>query len=107
MTLGDVSRMFFSCYYFFPSSVIFYLTQNPGGNSFWLVSKGYLLYIQKINKKMDPIFEHLVFDSARGKVKHIMRQLKKPQEPLENLLYTCFKCGGNKIFYIVKTGQVC
>ena len=51
MTLDDVSRMFFSCYYFFPSSVIFYLTQNPRGNSFWLISKSYLLYIQKINKK--------------------------------------------------------
>ena len=40
---------------------------------------------------MDPIFEHPVFDSTREKVKHVMRQFEKPQEALENLLYTCFK----------------
>ena len=42
---------------------------------------------------MDPIFEHPVFDSAREKMKHVMRQLEKPLETLENSLYTCFKCG--------------
>ena len=31
---------------------------------------------------MDPIFEHPVLDSAREKVKHVMIQLEKPQEPL-------------------------
>ena len=51
---------------------------------------------------MDPIFEHHVFDSAREKVERVIRQLEKSQEALENLLYTCFKCGSNKIFSIAK-----
>ena len=51
---------------------------------------------------MDPIFEHPVFDSARKKVKRIIKQLEKPQEALEVLLYTCFKFGCNKIFSITK-----
>ena len=33
---------------------------------------------------MDPIFKHPIFDSAREKVKRVMRQLGKPQEALEN-----------------------
>ena len=44
----------------------------------------------KIN--MDPIFEHPVFDSAREGVKCVIKQFEKPQEALENSLYTCFKC---------------
>ena len=51
---------------------------------------------------MDPIFEHPVFDSAREKVKRAIRQLEKPPAVPENLLYTCFKCGSNKIFSIAK-----
>ena len=51
---------------------------------------------------MDPIFEHPVFDSAREKVKRAIRQLEKPLVVPENLLYTCFKCGSNKIFSIAK-----
>ena len=51
---------------------------------------------------MESIFEHPVFDSAREKVKRVIRQLEKPSEALENLLYTCFKCGSNKIFSISK-----
>ena len=49
----------------------------------------------KVKRKMDPIFERPVFDSAREKVKRIIRQL-------ENSLYTCFKCESNKIFSIAK-----
>ena len=45
---------------------------------------GYLLLIQKINKKMNSIFEHSAFDLAREVVKHIKRQLKKSQEAFEN-----------------------
>ena len=33
---------------------------------------------------MDPIFEHLVFDSAREKMKRFIKQLEKPQETFEN-----------------------
>ena len=56
----------------------------------------------KVKRKIDPIFEYLVFDSASEKVKRVKRQLEKPQETLENSLYTCFKCGSNKIFSIAK-----
>ena len=34
---------------------------------------------------MDPIFEHPVFDSARERVKCVMKQLVKPQETFEKL----------------------
>ena len=51
---------------------------------------------------MDPIFELLVFDSNREKLKRVIRQLKKPQEILENSLYTCLRCGSNKILSIAK-----
>ena len=50
---------------------------------------------------MDPIFENLVFDSAREKVKRVIRQLEKPPEAPQNSLYTCFKCG-SKIISIAK-----
>ena len=56
----------------------------------------------KVERKIDPIFEHPVFDSAREKVKRAIRQLEKPPAALENLLYTCFKCGSNKILSIAK-----
>ena len=51
---------------------------------------------------MDPIFEHPVFDSARERMKRFLRQLEKSQEAFENWLYTCFKCGSNNVFSIVK-----
>ena len=57
---------------------------------------------KRVGTNTDPIFEHPVFDSAREKVKHVMRQLEKPQEALENSLYICFKCGSKKIFSIAK-----
>ena len=37
---------------------------------------------------MDPVFEHLVLDSAGEKMKRFIRQLEKSQETLENSLYT-------------------
>ena len=55
-----------------------------------------------VKTNMDPIFEHLVLDSARGRVKCVIKQLEKPQEALEKLLYTCFKCGTNNVFSIAK-----
>ena len=51
---------------------------------------------------MDPIFEYPVFDSAREKVKCVIRQLEIPPEALENLSCACFKCGSNNIFSIAK-----
>ena len=48
---------------------------------------------------MDPIFEHPVFDLAREKMK---RRSEKSQEPPENSVYTCFKCGSNNVFSIAK-----
>ena len=57
---------------------------------------------KNVERKMDPNFQHPVFDLAREKVKHVIRQLEKPPEAFENLLYTCFKCGSNKIYSIAK-----
>ena len=51
---------------------------------------------------MDPNFEHPVFDSAQERVKCVIKQLEKLQEAPENSLYTCFKCGSNKIFSVAK-----
>ena len=51
---------------------------------------------------MNPIFEHLVFDSAREKMKRFIRQLEKSQEALENSLYICYKCGSNNVFSVAK-----
>ena len=55
-----------------------------------------------VKTNMDPIFEHPDFDSARERIKCVIRQLEKPQETFENSLYICFKCGKNKIFSIAK-----
>ena len=57
---------------------------------------------KRVETNMDPIFQHPVFDSAREKVNRVIKQLEKPQEALEDLLYTCFKFGSNKIFSIAK-----
>ena len=54
---------------------------------------------------MDPIFKHRVFDSAREKMKRVIRQLEKSQETLENVLYTRFKYGSNNVFSIAKQGR--
>ena len=56
----------------------------------------------KVKRKMDSIFEHPVFASAREKMKCFIRQLVKAQETFENSLYACFKCGSIKIFSITK-----
>ena len=56
----------------------------------------------KVKRKIDPIFEHLPFDLDNEKLESVIRQLEKSQEALENLLYTCFQCGRNKIFSIAK-----
>ena len=66
---------------------------------------GYLLFIQKVKRKMNPIFEHPVFDSAREKVKRFIRQLEKPKETFENLLYACLKCASNNFFSITKQAR--
>ena len=57
---------------------------------------------KKVERKIDSIFGHPVFDSARERVKCVIRQLEKPQETFEGSLHTCFKCGSNKIFSIAK-----
>ena len=54
---------------------------------------------------MDPIFKHPVFDLAREKIKHFIRQLQKSQEALENSLYICFKCGSNNIYNIFSVAK--
>ena len=57
---------------------------------------------KKLKQNMDLIFEHPVFDSAKERVKCVIRQLEKPQETFEKSLYSCFKCGRNNVFSIVK-----
>ena len=57
---------------------------------------------KKLKQNLDPIFEHPVFDSARERIKRVIRQLKKLQEALEKSLYTCFKCGSKDVFSIAK-----
>ena len=51
---------------------------------------------------MDPIFDHLTFDSARERVKCVIRQLEKPQETFENSLYIYFKCGSSNLISVAK-----
>ena len=57
---------------------------------------------KNVERKMDSFFEHRIFDKAREKVLSFIRQLEKPEETFESSLYTCFKCGSNKIFSIAK-----
>ena len=57
---------------------------------------------KNVERKMDPIFEHPVFDSAREKMKHFIRQIEKSQGAFENLLCTCFKCGSNNTLSVTK-----
>ena len=52
----------------------------------------------KVKRAMDPIFEHLVSDSAREKVKRVIRQLEEQQESLENSLYTVSNVGETRYF---------
>ena len=47
---------------------------------------------------MDLIFKHPVFDSARERVKCVIKQLEKLQETFENSLDTCFSCGSKNVF---------
>ena len=60
------------------------------------------IQIKKVKTNMGPIFEHSVYDSARERVKCIIKQLEKPQEAPENSLQICLKCGGNNLFSSAK-----
>ena len=84
---------FFFCHFLFNRRPTIFVSAYP---------LGYFLFIQKINKNMDPIFEHPVFDSARERTKRFIRQLEKLQEAFENSLYFCFKCGSNNLFATAK-----
>ena len=61
-----------------------------------------MFYFKGTRKKIIPFFEHPIFDKAREKVLSFIRKLEKPEETFESSLYTCFKCGSNKIFSIAK-----
>ena len=62
---------------------------------------------KKLKGKMDPIFEHPAFDSAREKMKRFIRRIEKSQEDFENSLCTCFKCGSTIYFLLQnKLGQL-
>ena len=85
MTLVDASRMFFLCYFF--SSLLSFLINRKLTKkfAFGLSLRLPLVYL-KVKRKMDPIFEHSVFDSARENKKRFIRQLEKSEEAFENLL---------------------
>ena len=51
---------------------------------------------------MDPVFKHLIFDSAREKVKRAIEQLENPRQAFSNSLYAYFKCGSNSVFSVAK-----
>ena len=91
---------FLSLFFMFSlGSVICKKYTNTDGN----VSSMFVLRkTEKIKQKKDPIFKQSIFDSAREKVKRVIRQLEKSQEALENSLYTCFKCRSNNVFSIAK-----
>ena len=80
MTLDDTSGMFFSCYHFFLFFFCRFLFNTKSMRKSILVCPlGQPLFIQKVKRKMDPIFEHPVFESAREKMKGFIRQLEKSQ----------------------------
>ena len=102
MTLGDTSWMFFSCYYLFLFFCHFLFNTKSTRKFISVCPLGYPLFIQKVKRKMDPIFEHPVFDSVREKMKCFIMQHEKSQEAFKNSLYICFKCGCSKIFSVKK-----
>ena len=55
----------------------------------------------KVERKIDPVFEHPVFDSAREKMKRFIKQLEKSQETFENLFYTFSNVVG-KMFFLLQ-----
>ena len=63
--------------------------------SLFLLSK-----TEKINKNWTQFLNILFF--CRETMKDFIRHLQKSQEPIENSLYTCFKCGSDNIFSIEK-----
>ena len=102
MTLRDMPRMFFLCYYFFLFFFHFLFNTESTRKFVSVCPLGQLLFIQKFKRKMDPIFEDPAFDLAREKIRRFIRQPEKSQETFENSLYTCFKCGSNNAFSIAK-----
>ena len=55
-----------------------------------------------LKKKMDPVYKHSIYDSAREKVTRAVEQLEKPRQAFSNSLYTCFKCGSNNVFSVAR-----
>ena len=53
---------------------------------------------KKFERKMHPIFEHPVFDSAREKVKRVVKLLEKPQEALEDSCTLVSNVGATRYF---------
>ena len=90
--------IFFFLYHFLFKIKSTRIPQTPAARTlFDLKCRNYCL---NVKTNMDPISEHPVFDSARERVKCVIKQLEKPQETFENSLYTCFNCGSNNVFSI-------
>ena len=54
----------------------------------------------KVKRTIDPVFENLVFDSAREKMKRMIRHLEELQESLENSVYTVSNVGATRYFLL-------
>ena len=73
MALSDASRLFFPCYYFFLFFCHFFIQHKIQEETRFGLSLRSPLACLKVKKKMDPIFEHPVFDSAKEKMKCFIR----------------------------------
>ena len=100
-----IAFFFFLCHFLFntKSTRMFILSQTPIAKR--LSGLKCRNYCFNVKTNTDPIFEHPVFDSSRNRVKCVIKQVEKPQEALEDSLYTCFKCGSNNIFSITRQAR--
>ena len=59
---------------------------------------------KNVEKKMDPVFKHPIFDSAREKVKSAMGQAEKSHEYLWKLVVYLLQMWGQQGVFYRKTG---
>ena len=106
MALGNAFRMFFSCYYFFSLLLSFLFNIKSTGILVLACPLRLPSIFLKVIRKMDPIFELPVFDSAREKMKSFIKQLEKSQETFESFAHL-FQMWQQQCFFYCKIVQVC
>ena len=62
----------------------------------------YKKFQKKVKTNMDPIFEYPISYSCRERVKFVARLQEKPAQTFSDSMYTCFICGSNNVFSVVK-----